>query len=99
VHLAFLTDDLADANELSGHVLVETDDVVEKLTRSAEDSVRVVREADGEVALLDGLEHLDEVLDLESASGGQAVPFGDGHVGIESALGKLRPFSGFPPTG
>ena len=33
VHLAFLPDDLADAHELAGHVLVHADDVVEQLAR------------------------------------------------------------------
>jgi hypothetical protein len=78
-------------------VLVQTDDVVEELTGAAEDSVGVVREADGEVALFDGLEDLDEVLDLEAASGGQPVPFRDGYVGVERTFGQLRSLARLPP--
>ena len=41
MHLAFLADDLADANELARHVLVQADDVVEQLAGAAEDPVLV----------------------------------------------------------
>ena len=81
VHLAFLADDLADAHELSGHVLVEADDVVEELSGAAEHPVLVALEADGEVALLHRLEDLDELLDLGPAPASRADPIRSPCVG------------------
>src|SRR4029077_9163552 len=95
VHLAFLTDDLPDANELARHVLVHADDVVEQLPRAAHDAVLVVRNAHAEVALLHELEHLDEALDLAAARARQPVPLarsalvrgrGDHAVAVARAL-------------
>ncbi len=74
VHLAFLADDLADANELARHVLVHADDVVQQLAGAAQDAVLFVREADAEVARLHRLEDLDEALDLGAARGREAIP-------------------------
>ena len=86
VHAAFLTDDLTDANELTGQVLVEADDVVEELAYAAEDAGFLVLEADGEIALLDRLQKLDQVLDLDPTRRREAVPFGDRNAGVERAL-------------
>ena len=51
----------------------------------------MVRKADREVALLDRLEHLHEVLDLDAAAGGQTIPFRDRHVRVERTFGQLCP--------
>ena len=81
VHLAFLADDLADADELAGHVLVQADDVVEQLARAAEDAVLVVGEANAEIALLHGLQHLEQLLDLRAARRQKRSAPGDGCAG------------------
>ena len=61
----------------------------QELAGPAEDPVGVVREANREVALLHRLERLHQMLDLDAASRRQAVPFRDGHIGVERALGEL----------
>ena len=78
MHLSFLPDDLRHAHELARHVLVQADDVVEELADAAEDAVLRVFEADVEIALLHGLQDLEQVLDLVATVGRKAVPLSHG---------------------
>ena len=65
VDLALLADDLADARELLRRALLELDDVVERVGDLAGDAGVLDRQADGEVALLDGQQRREQQLVID----------------------------------
>ncbi|ABS26438.1 hypothetical protein Anae109_2236 [Anaeromyxobacter sp. Fw109-5] len=73
-HLSLLADDLRDAQELDGDVLVELEDVVQDLADAREDAVAPIGEADREVARLHRLEDVGELVHLVLARAREEVP-------------------------
>src|SRR5205814_1964877 len=74
-HPAFLADDPADAQKLARRMLVEADDVVQKLARLPEDAALLIRKAHAEIAAFNGLQYFQKLLDLRDVGRRKLVQF------------------------